>query len=369
MDLNARLDAMMDRDVVLAAIGSSLRQEGAEGTLPLEFAFAHGLAEPERFDPADAGEHHAEYERFLRRKVGECLVASLDRIGDGLSMEADGRVRIWRSIVVAEGWERGEAFERPLGLFWAFDLEYAVAHHGPSAGGMRTVVLEGLVDPDLIDWDLTVTLNAVDAATVGEEREVRLLESAKVEIVSARGADVSRLVGRALAAGLSPEADVDPDFHHDVHAAAGEENGYYGSRGAGCVVVARSTGRLLMPLRSGDVREPGTYGVWGGAVDPGLTPEEAALRELRQESGLDHLGELIPLMVYSPEGSTFRYHNFLVVVDEEFEPTLNDEHDLAVWASLDDLPGPLHFGVEALLSDEASLARVIEVQAALEPAP
>lgn len=369
MDLNARLDVMMDREEVLAAIAASFRAEGAEGPLPLEFAYMQGIDDPDSFDPGRPGEHGTAYERFLRRKTQEALAAALDRIGNGFLVEADGRVRVWRSIVVSEGWERREAFERPLGLFWAFDPEYAVAHHGPSAKGMHTVVLEGLVDPDWVDWDLTVTLNAVDEATVGEEREVRLLESAKVEIVSARGADVSRLVGRAFPAGLSDEADLDPHFHHDVHTAAGEANGYYGSRGAGCLVVARSTGRLLLPLRSGEVQEPGTYGVWGGAVDPGLTPEQAALRELRQESGLDHRGELVPLMVYAPEGSSFRYHNFLVVVDEEFEPVLNEEHDLAVWASLDALPKPLHFGVEALLRDEASVARVIEAGAALEPAP
>lgn len=369
MDLNARLDVMMDRDEVLASIATSFRTEGAEGPLPLEFAFMQGIDDPSSFDPGRPGEHGGAYERFLGRKVQEALGAALDRIGNGFMVEPDGRIRLWRSIVVAEGWERGEVFERPLGLFWAFDPEYAVAHHGPSVAGMRTVVLEGLVDPDGIDWELTVTLNAVDEATVGEEREVRLLASAKVELVAAQGIDVSHLAGISIAVGLSEEADLDPHYHNELHRAAGAVNGFYGSRGAGCLVVARSTGRLLMPLRSEEVLQPGTYGVWGGAVDPGLTPEEAALRELRQESGLDYAGDLVPLLVYAPEGSSFRYHNFLVVVDEEFEPELNEEHDSAVWASLDDLPGPLHFGVEALLRDEASRARVIEAHASLERQP
>jgi 8-oxo-dGTP pyrophosphatase MutT (NUDIX family) len=143
--------------------------------------------------------------------------------------------------------------------------------------------------------------------------------------------------------------------------------------GAGVLPLSTVTGRVLLGRRSGHVEEPWTWGTWGGAVagvpsryasDPaarrsaaGVDLAEAALREFREESGWDGAAaEIVPLLVYRERG--FRYHNFLLVLGDEFEPRLDWEHDDAAWWGLDELPEDLHFGLEALLADPAS-ARAI----------
>jgi len=136
-----------------------------------------------------------------------------------------------------------------------------------------------------------------------------------------------------------------------------EANEYFGSAGAGCVIMARDTGRILMPLRSNHppphhVNEPGTYGTWGGKIDDGENPEKAARREVEEECGHNGDIQMIPLYVYK-DGS-FRYYNYLAIVPDEFKPQLNWETESATWTTLDKLPGPLHPGLRKLLADAPS---------------
>lgn len=364
LDLAKHLDAL-DYDRLLDLVHESLFEQEAGDKLSQEYALSIGIEDYGDFDPKKDGEIE-HYREFVRRKADELLQEAFHRL-EGLVVEGDSIV-VWREICVPEGWERHGIYERPLGQCWAIDVEHAEAHMGSFAPGLVRMVVEGRVQHEGVDWEETLRLNATDYYEVGDEFEVRLLPAAQVRIASllVRGdrgddlqVDCSHLKGVPFTAGVAEEGAVDPEFYDDMHHAAGRGTGFYGARGAGCVVIARSTGRMLLPLRSEWVLEPGTYGVWGGAVDPGLSPEEAARRELRQEAGID-VDVIEPLLVFAPEGSTFRYHNFLAVVDDEFDPVLNDETESVVWATLDDLPSPLHFGLEALLADPDSLARISE---------
>ena len=52
---------------------------------------------------------------------------------------------------------------------------------------------------------------------------------------------------------------------------------------AACVLILSDDGKILAVSRRDD---PSAYGMPGGKVDPGETPEEAASRELEEETGL-----------------------------------------------------------------------------------
>ena len=145
---------------------------------------------------------------------------------------------------------------------------------------------------------------------------------------------------------------------HALHKEQLESTGFWGAKGAGCLFLARSTGRFLIAHRSEDVLEPGTWGTWGGAIDSGLSVLEAVEEEVRQEAGFTGECAIVPLAVFA-HASGFEYHNHLVIVDDEFNPKLNWESQGARWVTLDKLPAPLHPGVEYLLENSGDEMRAI----------
>lgn len=133
------------------------------------------------------------------------------------------------------------------------------------------------------------------------------------------------------------------------HMAALLDAGFWGRAGAGAIVVARDTGRILLPHRSSRVEQPGTWGVWGGAIDAGEDPATAARREVGEECGAEGIVEMVPLYVFRK--GDFRFHNFMAVVPGEFAPRLNWETQGYRWVEFGDWPSPMHFGLEALLKN------------------
>lgn len=123
----------------------------------------------------------------------------------------------------------------------------------------------------------------------------------------------------------------------------------WGRAGAGALVIACSTGRVLLVLRSQDVTEPGTWGLPGGKIEPSEKALPAAIRELREETRFRGKLLMFPSFVFREEG--FVFHNFFALAEKEFTPKLDGENDDAGWFELDQLPEPLHFGVERLLEE------------------
>lgn len=126
---------------------------------------------------------------------------------------------------------------------------------------------------------------------------------------------------------------------------------FWGNVGAGILPICTKTKRILVPLRSTYVNEPGTWGVWGGKLEEKEdknNPLKAAHREFREEAEYRGKLKLIPSYVYKTDG--FEYHNFIGVVPEEFEPELNWETEKFKWVTLDELKKmKLHFGLKELL--------------------
>lgn len=75
--------------------------------------------------------------------------------------------------------------------------------------------------------------------------------------------------------------------------------------------------------------------------------------------------KLIPLEKFTSDNDQFIYHTFIVPVEEEFVPVLNNEHRGYCWVSLEDHPKPLHPGVWRTINFEAVIAKIRTLEAVL----
>lgn len=115
--------------------------------------------------------------------------------------------------------------------------------------------------------------------------------------------------------------------------------------GVGALVYAKSTNRYLFLLRNKN-RQQGHWGIPGGKIDAGETVIQALVREIQEEIGVDYAKKkFIPLETFTADNQKFVYYTFLVKVDQEFVPRLNDEHRGYCWVELNDHPKPLHPGL------------------------
>jgi 8-oxo-dGTP pyrophosphatase MutT (NUDIX family) len=132
---------------------------------------------------------------------------------------------------------------------------------------------------------------------------------------------------------------------------------YWGHKGAGVIIMARSQARFLFGLRSNDVNEPGTWGGFGGKIDGGETAQTAVKREVKEELG--YHGPISLNLLYLYKDKDFKYYNYLGVIDEEFDPDLNWEHDNYAWVEFGQWPEPLHFGAEEAI--EKSYSKIKQI--------
>lgn len=154
------------------------------------------------------------------------------------------------------------------------------------------------------------------------------------------------------------ESHMVPGEQGEYHASHGDDDRFWGNRGAGILLIAQDTGRLMLVLRSAYVNEPGTWGIPGGKIDDeDESPSAAAKREAQEELGYSGRIKLTSAHVF--KAGNFRFHNFIGLVPKEFEPSLDWENDDAEWYSIDELPSPLHFGLQSLLSNSKDLVEKI----------
>lgn len=98
------------------------------------------------------------------------------------------------------------------------------------------------------------------------------------------------------------------------------------------VLFRTPTNRVLLLRRTNDGDEAGTWSVPGGKVEDGESLEQAAAREVMEETGR----ECRPGMFLCRRiRGGVDYTTFLVPTDEEFVPILNSEHDAYLWIDAD----------------------------------
>jgi 8-oxo-dGTP pyrophosphatase MutT (NUDIX family) len=127
--------------------------------------------------------------------------------------------------------------------------------------------------------------------------------------------------------------------------------------GCGALIYSIETKRYLFLLRN-QKRHAGSWGLVGGGVETGESPVEALKREIGEEIGSVQIQKIIPLEKFTAENTNFEYHTYLLTVENEFTPKLNDEHRGYAWTSIDDHPKPLHPGVWRTFSFKSVIDKI-----------
>ena len=124
--------------------------------------------------------------------------------------------------------------------------------------------------------------------------------------------------------------------------------------GTAAILVFNKVGCVLLQKRDNipTIREPGKWDVWGGHCEEDETPEACAIRELREEIGVEitdssTLKFLMSRPVEGQEESVFAY----MFEDDGTPPVYEGER--AAWFTPEEAASmSMAFGAEALVSPE-----------------
>jgi len=128
---------------------------------------------------------------------------------------------------------------------------------------------------------------------------------------------------------------------------------------SGGLFLARDTRRFLFLLRT-QGKTAGTWGLVGGRKEPtDATAFEALSREIQEEVGATpKIKKIIPLELFTSNDQNFQYNTYVLMIDREFIPTLNEEHSGYAWTGFDQWPKPLHQGVKNSFNNRAVRAKL-----------
>jgi len=131
----------------------------------------------------------------------------------------------------------------------------------------------------------------------------------------------------------------------------------------GALVYCESTKRFLFLLRPGDRRHKKSWGLVGGKIETGETIQQGLVREIAEEIAFDASDrKFVPIEKFTSTDGRFVYHTFMMSVQKEFCPTLNEEHTGYCWTPLDDYPKPLHPGVWRSFSFQVVVDKIKTIQ-------
>ena len=132
-------------------------------------------------------------------------------------------------------------------------------------------------------------------------------------------------------------------------------------KAAGACIVAKDTKRILLQQRSKDVSYPRNWGLFWRKVKEKENVSQGLFRELKEEINLDAISDIVkvhPLDQYHSRDKTFSYYTFVVIVEQEFIPQLNEETGGYAWVHYDYFPKPLHPGTRRTLFSKSKLKLV-----------
>ena len=123
---------------------------------------------------------------------------------------------------------------------------------------------------------------------------------------------------------------------------------------SGALFYAKSTKRFLL-LHRANGKKNNLWGLVGGTNEGAETPFEGLQREITEEIGhLPEIKKTIPLESFISNDQKFLFHTYLCLVEDEFLPVLNNEHDGYAWVSFGQWPKPLHHGLRNTLTNKTN---------------
>lgn len=128
---------------------------------------------------------------------------------------------------------------------------------------------------------------------------------------------------------------------------------------SGGIFLAKDTRRFLFLLRT-QGKTAGSWGLVGGKKEPtDITAVDALKREITEEVGkTPAIKKIVPLELFTSNDQNFQYNTYVLLVDKEFIPTLNEEHSGYAWCSYNEWPKPLHQGVKNSLNNKSIKAKL-----------
>jgi|TARA_R110000851_G_scaffold78338_4_gene172914 ADP-ribose pyrophosphatase YjhB (NUDIX family) len=114
---------------------------------------------------------------------------------------------------------------------------------------------------------------------------------------------------------------------------------------SGALFYTLDTNRFLLLHRT-QSKQNNVWGLVGGTNEEKETPWEGLRREIQEEIGtIPEIKKTIPLETFVSNDDHFSFHTYLCVIENEFIPVLNYEHDGYCWTSFKKWPKPLHQGL------------------------
>lgn len=133
---------------------------------------------------------------------------------------------------------------------------------------------------------------------------------------------------------------------------------------SGALICARSTHRFLL-LQKAAGKHAGRWGLVGGTNHYGETAWQGLNREIAEELGaMPDIKKTLPLERFVSNDSLFKFHTYFCVVESEFVPILSNEHIAWGWFDLNNLPKPVHKGLDLSLRNriiQTKIQTVIDI--------
>ena len=123
---------------------------------------------------------------------------------------------------------------------------------------------------------------------------------------------------------------------------------------SGALFYALKTKRFLLLHRT-QSKQKNVWGLVGGTNEDKETPWQGLQREIEEELGLlPDIKKTVPLETFISSDEHFHFHTYLCVIDKEFIPKLNEEHNGYAWVNFGSWPKPLHNGLANTLRSKTN---------------